>query len=486
MKRICLWMIMLLLLLSSLAQAATYYVATTGSDANPGTQAQPFRTIAKGIAIAAANGDTILLADGTYNEHNLDFGIKNLVLRSQSNNPAACILDCQQLSNGIFIRGGQTLATTVSGLTIRNAISHGNAFSGSFGSSTMYLTNSSATITNCIFTNNNSVGANGVLLASGSSAVITNCTFSSTIAQAGGGTTLAVRGNGATITNCIFSGNSCGSLELGSGNSTVTGCSFTGNSMNTGGGTVRAGGNTATLTNCTFTNNIAWYGAGIYQNGGDLLVSNCLFTGNYASNTDFGGGGGMSITAGGLTLANCLFAHNNAAQSNNRVYATCLQFEGGTNPKVVNCTFTGDWSNRTVATIVVFSANLTIVNSILRLATSMSMPVAPSRRPTPTCKVRLLGTITEPVVSAPTPNSSTLPLATIASNRPRPASTQAAPPFRACPPPTLTEGRAFWAMRRTWEPTSSGHPPLERGSWTKPWAMTQRETALPPLPTRRS
>src|SRR2546422_751580 len=31
----------------SAASAATYYVATTGSDANPGTLAQPFRTIAK-------------------------------------------------------------------------------------------------------------------------------------------------------------------------------------------------------------------------------------------------------------------------------------------------------------------------------------------------------------------------------------------------------------------------------------------------------
>src|SRR5437870_12653512 len=45
--------VFLFLLSSSLAHAATYYVVTTGNDANPGTQAQPFRTIARGIAAAA-------------------------------------------------------------------------------------------------------------------------------------------------------------------------------------------------------------------------------------------------------------------------------------------------------------------------------------------------------------------------------------------------------------------------------------------------
>ena len=112
MKRICLFMIMLLLLLSSLAQAATYYVATTGNDNNSGTQAQPFKTIAKGIS-TAVSGDTLLLADGTYNEHNLDFGTKNLVLQSQSNNPAVCILDCQQAGRGIRIAEGQNATARV-------------------------------------------------------------------------------------------------------------------------------------------------------------------------------------------------------------------------------------------------------------------------------------------------------------------------------------------------------------------------------------
>lgn len=47
--------------------AATYYVATTGSDSNPGTLAAPFKTIQKGIDVLKA-GDTCYVRGGTYNE----------------------------------------------------------------------------------------------------------------------------------------------------------------------------------------------------------------------------------------------------------------------------------------------------------------------------------------------------------------------------------------------------------------------------------
>jgi parallel beta-helix repeat protein len=45
-----------------------YYVSTTGSDANPGTLAQPFRTIQKGSDTAQA-GDNVLIMAGTYFEN---------------------------------------------------------------------------------------------------------------------------------------------------------------------------------------------------------------------------------------------------------------------------------------------------------------------------------------------------------------------------------------------------------------------------------
>ncbi|MEI6233967.1 MAG: right-handed parallel beta-helix repeat-containing protein [Planctomycetota bacterium] len=47
--------------------AADFYVATTGSDSNPGTEAQPFRTVQKGCD-AASGGSTIYVKVGVYSE----------------------------------------------------------------------------------------------------------------------------------------------------------------------------------------------------------------------------------------------------------------------------------------------------------------------------------------------------------------------------------------------------------------------------------
>jgi len=54
---------------ASTASAAytTYYVATSGSDLNPGTESQPWKTIQKAAATITA-GDTVLIHSGTYYE----------------------------------------------------------------------------------------------------------------------------------------------------------------------------------------------------------------------------------------------------------------------------------------------------------------------------------------------------------------------------------------------------------------------------------
>jgi hypothetical protein len=57
----------LLFSLPTQASAATYYVATTGSDANPGTITQPFRTINHGVSVLQP-GDMLQIRAGTYDE----------------------------------------------------------------------------------------------------------------------------------------------------------------------------------------------------------------------------------------------------------------------------------------------------------------------------------------------------------------------------------------------------------------------------------
>ena len=55
-----------LLFTAHTAMAATYYVATSGSDSNPGSQTAPFRHLTKAAATATQPGDTVIVMDGTY------------------------------------------------------------------------------------------------------------------------------------------------------------------------------------------------------------------------------------------------------------------------------------------------------------------------------------------------------------------------------------------------------------------------------------
>ncbi len=60
-------LVFILLLFSASAEATDYYVATTGSNGNPGTLASPKLTITAGLALLSA-GDTLYIRGGTYDE----------------------------------------------------------------------------------------------------------------------------------------------------------------------------------------------------------------------------------------------------------------------------------------------------------------------------------------------------------------------------------------------------------------------------------
>lgn len=108
------------------AQAATLYVSTQGSDSNPGTSAQPLRTITRAYSLASA-GTTIYVAPGTYTDYTTGWGIhlgangtaaNPIALRSQTR--GAAIIDGQNASGrnvGFYIDGNYNI---VDGFQIRN------------------------------------------------------------------------------------------------------------------------------------------------------------------------------------------------------------------------------------------------------------------------------------------------------------------------------------------------------------------------------
>ena len=62
------WVSLLALTMATAARAGTYYVATNGSNKNPGSKAKPLRKIQKAVSVARA-GDTVLVRGGIYSEH---------------------------------------------------------------------------------------------------------------------------------------------------------------------------------------------------------------------------------------------------------------------------------------------------------------------------------------------------------------------------------------------------------------------------------
>src|SRR6516165_7890766 len=114
----CLRAAPLIFALGSLGSAATYYVDPAGNDANPGSSAAPFRTVAKGVSVAGP-GDTVILNNGTYgNEGHISdgsggmsgyaapvaissSGAPNAYITVRAANSGQAILDCGTTSSSL-------------------------------------------------------------------------------------------------------------------------------------------------------------------------------------------------------------------------------------------------------------------------------------------------------------------------------------------------------------------------------------------------
>jgi hypothetical protein len=168
----CLIAVILMGTLAANCQAATYYVATTGSDSNPGTTTQPFRTITFAYSRVVA-GDYILVQPGIYTDYQSRWGIylnKNGTSSSpitlQSVVRGGAIIDGTGESNRpycIVLNG--TSYNVVNGFTIRNCPLGGIAVypNGTNASSNnAFINNEIYNISNPINTGNSGQGGQGI------------------------------------------------------------------------------------------------------------------------------------------------------------------------------------------------------------------------------------------------------------------------------------------------------------------------------------
>ncbi|RLG23089.1 hypothetical protein DRN85_10025, partial [Methanosarcinales archaeon] len=205
--------------LASLAAAGTIYVP------------EDYTTIQWAID-AAADGDTVLVADNTWTgagNRGIDFGGKSITVQSE-NGPANCIIDCEWADHAFTFHSGETNSSVLRGFTIKNGYSYfGGAIECTYSSPTIrdciisgnYANyygggiecfNASPFIFNCLFYNNRAFGYGGAIDCEDASPKIYNCTFVKNRADLDGGGIFSSWGSNPEVISCIF--NSCGNHAI--------------------------------------------------------------------------------------------------------------------------------------------------------------------------------------------------------------------------------------------------------------------------------
>ena len=285
--------LVVLMVIASISPAATHVVRPDGTG--------DFPTIQAGLDAAAA-GDTVLVAAGTYTGAG-NVGLmyrKDLVLRSESG-PEATVIDVESAATaGFLFWNGETRGAVLDGFTIRGGL----GTSSEIGGGGISCHTGSPTITNCIL-RNNSGGAiwvssspvirdcliegpgYGIMVWSFGRPEIVNCT----IRGVSNGIDCWEYTSRPTVRNCIISGNYGFGVGLyGAPEAEIVNCEISRNAM----GGVHGG--PGRIVGCTIANN-QHYGLVI---GGNITVERSIIWGNCAEQ-----GSDIFVDGASLTLNCC-------------------------------------------------------------------------------------------------------------------------------------------------------------------------------------
>ncbi|MCK4415253.1 MAG: right-handed parallel beta-helix repeat-containing protein [Candidatus Eisenbacteria sp.] len=205
---------------------------------------------------AAAPGDTVLLTNGTFSgsgNRDISFLGKSIVVRSASDVPESCVVDCQRQGQGFCFYWEEPAAAVLRGVTITKSDldGHGGA---------IYCNAASPTIELCIITRNQATRGGGIYCGEGSAPHFTDCRIVEN-------TTEMVPTPG--VGGAMLSSYSAPVFER---------CAIEGNTSGGPGGGLYCSSGSLTLRECTIRGN--GESGVLVSYGTSLLVENCVFSGN--------------------------------------------------------------------------------------------------------------------------------------------------------------------------------------------------------------
>jgi hypothetical protein len=359
---------------------------------------------------AAVAGDEVILADGVYaGAGNVEVNLlgKAITLRS-ANGPESCVIDGEESSIGLVLNSGETRATVIEGLTIRNCYAN-NSYDVYHGAA-IRMTGASATIRDCVFQSNICNiqpsgsfidGGGGAIGGENSAPLIEQCRFDDNRAFSSGGAARFIENSAPEIVDCTFQYNvSCsgGAIAIEDRSSAlITGCDFEGNrgieSYAASGGWFARGWGGAiyldtreeiTIEDSRFEGNLSQAGGAIacilYA---PVFIDQCLFARNaaaywieYSGISSFGYekgvGGAIVIVAARpdcqLQLQSCALVDNYASYDGSVIYSSLVR--STSNIEILNSTITDNKSSEAASSAIAtkFGGDgvlLTIVDSIL-------------------------------------------------------------------------------------------------------------------------
>lgn len=316
-----------LLLLAGAAQGVVRHVPSV------------YGTIQAGVD-AAAVGDTVMVAAGTYDD----------LFYPPGTDTTQCVV---YMKSGITLLGAGAGLTTIDALHtgrgifcygVTNSVIKGftvtHAFAQNYAAGIYCFQGSSPTITECEIT---ACDDGGIICRASSSPTITHCDLTDNVSKRGGG--LAIEDNcSPTISYCAITGNEAplaGGVYVKNNSAPLfEHCAIDGNSLNTlngTGGGLGAANSQITLRNCSVNGNTSTGpGGGLHFSDEVVAVMESTTVQYNTTGGEYAPGGGIYSELSDMDLDFCTISHNVAPDSNSDGGAMFIFFT--TTTTITNCT----------------------------------------------------------------------------------------------------------------------------------------------------